>query len=119
MKRNTKILLVTISLFFFFIVGYRFYGYMVQKDYVLYVNTACDPNTEACFDPNTDASVDETPYKKVEITAKFAPACLGEHSCEEEFTCDSVSEQANCSITYCSEDTLEDGEQCYTAENAE
>lgn len=114
MKRSPVYFLGISILVLIAIVGYRYQQYVVDHNFKLKVNTSCDPTTEACFqadcDPASDAECDTSPYKKVSILAKEAPACLEEHSCEA-FTCDG---KASCSISYCSESEVSDGEVCTT-----
>lgn len=90
-------------------VGYRYYQYMVKKNFILEVNVACDPNTENCFKADCSGDgCDTSTYKKVTISAHDAPKCLEEHNCDT-FTCTGIS---SCTMTYCSKDTLADGEVC-------
>lgn len=100
------ILVVVVAVF-----GYRFNAYVLEKDYTILANTICDPLTESCFvadcDPDEDSDCDISPYKKVEILAHEAPACLLEHTCEQ-FACSTES----CVVTECSEEDLEEGEVC-------
>ncbi|MES2225726.1 MAG: hypothetical protein V4480_02855 [Patescibacteria group bacterium] len=96
------------------IVGYRYDQYLVEKQYTLRVDVSCDSAAESCFaadcTPDSGPDCDPTPYKKVEIRAADAPACLEEHSCEH-FSCAGI---ASCTLSLCSGDVLEDGEKCAT-----
>ncbi len=92
-------------------VSVRFYEYFIEKNIVLSAYTSCDPIREKCFIASKeDAYYDfqTEPYKKIEVTDRFAPICLEEHTCEN-FSCDNIE---SCNIMYCSEDTLEKGESC-------
>lgn len=94
------------------VVGYRYHQYMLVKNFTLEAYTSCDPDLQNCFtltDPSMDLGFQDGPYEKVELTARFAPACLEEHACSN-FVCDPAD--SACNITYCSPDTLGDGEQC-------
>lgn len=94
------------------IVGYRFHQYMVERNFVIEVNTTCDSKVENCFSASEDLSFGQNPYKKVKIIAHYAPKCLEEHNCES-FTCpNDVGNSSECEITYCSNDTKVDGEEC-------
>ena len=106
-----KSILALSFLSIFVILGFRYHQYIISENFILYLNGPCDVSIESCFvwdcdilDPECDAS----PYKKIEIIAKDAPACLEEHVCEE-FSCNGLD---NCRATYCSEDTLEEEERC-------
>ena len=96
------------------VVSYRYYDYMVQSNYVLTVQTVCDPSVDKCFvtecDIESGANCDLTPYKKVAVRAAEAPACLAEHSCTN-FEC-VETDMPTCVITYCEKGTLENGEVC-------
>lgn len=94
------------------VVGYRYEQYVISRNFIIQVNTSCDPAKENCFisdcSPEDDLSCPDGPYKKVEILSADAPRCLQEHQCTE-FTCDGIRD---CKITYCAADILEDGESC-------
>lgn len=110
-------LFIVFVLFVAGIVGYRYYDYVYNQDFLIDVTTACNPAQEQCFisncSPEDDLSCPGGPYKKVELLAREAPLCLLDHSCVN-FACGS---DANCSITYCSTDLLEDGESCSAITN--
>jgi hypothetical protein len=113
MFRDTKYFILFLVLILLLVAGYRYKKYIIDKDFIINVSTACNISTERCFiadcSPNDDSECDVTPYKKVEILAAVASACLGEHTCEN-FSCESSE---NCNITYCSEENLDVGEKCY------
>lgn len=97
----------------FFVSGYRFYQYMIAENFPVHVNTSCDPSAESCFSVSCtpgDTTCDSSPYAKVIISDSDIPKCLEEHSCDR-FSCGSI---ASCTESYCSSDTLEDGETCTT-----
>jgi hypothetical protein len=117
MKRWSRTLIVLALAGIAVTMAYRYEEYLVKRNFIMVANVPCDPSTEACFaldcDPG-DAECEATPYKKAEILASEAPACVEEHTCES-FSCDGAS---SCSVTYCAEDTLEDGELCVEPEPA-
>jgi hypothetical protein len=98
------------------IIGYRYYQYVIERDFIVVANVSCDPAAESCFvadcDPE-DSECDASPYKKIELVSAEAPHCIEEHTCED-FSCTSDS----CSVTECSEDTVEEGETCLLPEPA-
>jgi hypothetical protein len=108
MKKYPVGIFVIVILGFACIAGYRYKDYVIDRNFVLSVNTICDPSSELCFDPVTDYSFNDFPYKKVEIIAKNAPPCLEEHMCES-FSCDNID---GCTVIYCSEETKWEGELC-------
>lgn len=96
---------------FLIVIGYRYQQYLLTKNYTLEINTICNPRAERCFKlDGADSSVDpeSASYKKVDILAQYAPACLEEHTCTD-FSCAGISQ---CTITYCATDTIVDGESC-------
>jgi hypothetical protein len=111
MNKDTKYLLFFLGLIVLVIVGYRYQQYVINRNFTLLVNTVCDSQTEKCFVMDCvegEEGCDKTPYKKVELVAKDAPQCLEEHTCTS-FSCGKLE---NCTVSYCTEDTLEDGEVC-------
>jgi hypothetical protein len=117
MTLTSKIIMLVSLAVIIFTVWFKFSQYTVQENYILYALITCDPTTHNCFTTDCDPENEEcdtSTYKKVEMTANAAPACVKENNCEE-FACE--SDDPNCSETYCSEDTLEEGERC--TENTE
>jgi hypothetical protein len=110
MSKLSKYLFAIMVLALLCVAGYRYYEYINQRNFLLDVNVSCNPETESCFvaDCESGPDCDETPYKKVEIIAHDAPACLEEHSCET-FSCSGL---VNCTVTTCSDNSLADGEKC-------
>jgi hypothetical protein len=110
---NTRRFLIFISIIVLFIVGFRYYQYIVNRNFFLSVNTECNPTKEKCFVsdclPEKDKECDTSPYKKIKILARESPVCLEEHSCKN-FSCADNSKQ--CFIYQCSDSTLEEGEKC-------
>lgn len=111
MGKNPTYFLLLAFLGLVAILGYRYDQYVLKQNYLLEVAVSCDPAAQSCFavdcDPE-DPECDATPYAKVTILAKDAPACLQEHSCES-FSCGSVE---SCTETFCSEESLVEGEIC-------
>ncbi|MCX6755113.1 MAG: hypothetical protein NT068_01040 [Candidatus Nomurabacteria bacterium] len=110
MKKNTKAIIVIIPILFLVIFSYRYYQYIIQKNYILEVNTICNSEIENCFD-SSDLSFGQNPYKKVRVLDKYAPKCLEEHNCDS-FYCPVSLGKDKCEITYCSDETKVDGEGC-------
>jgi hypothetical protein len=118
MRTHTTAWITSFILIVAIATGARYYSYIIKKDYLLEANTTCDTATGDCFvaDCNSDdPDCDLAPYKKVEIVANEAPKCLEEHTCET-FSCEGLEE---CSLTYCSDETIEEGERCQTLEESE
>jgi hypothetical protein len=100
------------------IVGYRFDRYYVAQDYLVDVFTQCDTTSHSCFEADetiADPAFQGAPYEKIEILARDTPKCLEEHVCKD-FSCDGI---ASCAVTYCSSESLEDGESCTTDQPTE
>jgi hypothetical protein len=89
----------------------RYYEFEVAHQFLIETNLACDVTSQSCFTMDCDANdpeCDSSPYEKVEMAAYNAPSCAKEHTCES-FSCEGRS---GCTITFCSEDTLDEGETC-------
>jgi hypothetical protein len=111
-ENKFKYLIVTITIIILVVGGYRYYQYMVERNFIIEVNTICDPQKEVCFSATDDMSYGQNPYKKVTLTARYASQCLEEHNCDS-FSCPGVLEKSGiCEITYCSDNTKDDGEEC-------
>ena len=93
------------------ICAYRYNDYVVNKNFLLVVNTSCNTYENGrCFvsDCQGSSDCDITPYKKITIYAKVAPVCLGEHSCQN-FSCTNTN---NCKTEYCLTENVSEGEIC-------
>jgi hypothetical protein len=110
MNNPLKYFFIVTLIFIFCIIGYRYYDYVYKQNFILSVSVTCDPAIHSCFvwDCGEEEGCDATPYEKIEILAYQAPQCLEEHNCES-FSCTGLE---SCTVTYCSEDTLSEGEKC-------
>lgn len=113
MNRNSKYPIIMLALLTLIVGGYRYYQYVVEGNFLLEVNMACDPQHEACFSPSADSGIGSGPYKKVEINAHYAPKCLEEHNCEN-FSCQNIP-AGKCTMIHCSDSTRTEGEECLLA----
>ena len=111
--KNVPIVLPLFVVFIMCVVLFRYYDYVIQHNFVMDVNAPCDTSTEQCFvqdcSPTDKPDCPGGPYKKIEIKNADAPRCLENHQCQS-FSCDGI---ASCTTTYCSKDTLADGESCF------
>ena len=111
-KRDLNYLIVAIIFIIVFVGGYRYYQYMIERNFTIEVNMICDSQTKNCFTSSNDLGYGQDPYEKVTLTARYAPQCLEEHTCDS-FSCPSILEKSSiCEVTYCSNDTKDDGEEC-------
>lgn len=97
--------------------GYRFYDYVLKKNYAVIVHTSCDPSINKCFFSDCKPEVvgcDVGPFEKVEIRAFNAPTCLLEHTCGS-FTC---ANRDQCIITFCNDNNINEGESCIAPLNS-
>jgi hypothetical protein len=111
--KKRPLLFLGFMVLFVSLVGLHNYNqYYILKDYPVYALTPCDPSVHSCFLIDEELAFFSTqagPYSKVEIHASDAPACLDEHTCVD-FSCEGMG--ASCSMTFCSEETKEEGEYC-------
>ena len=113
MTKSPRFVIWAVGAIVFLVVLNRFDQYYLKKNFLLKVNTGCNPASEQCFVSDcsaADPECDQSPYKKIEILAAQAPACLEEHQCQT-FSCGGLSQ---CQVTYCSTGTMEEGERCVT-----
>jgi len=113
--KNTPVFLLAVSLIIIFgIVWYRYDQYVLKRNFITYAAVPCSEEEGTCFvmdcSPEEDEECDQTPYKKIELLSSEAPKCVEEHVCES-FAC--PADSTTCTETYCSDDTLEEGEVCY------
>lgn len=112
MKKTTIYFFIIAFLLIFIVGGYRYHQYIIDKNFILELNTICNSEKENCFissDPGINFG--QNPYEKVYIIAQYAPKCLEEHSCDS-FSCPVSLDSSKCKIFYCSEDSKSDREEC-------
>jgi hypothetical protein len=118
---TSKIVTIVFFLLIGISIGFTYYKYVIQEDYMVKAQAPCDPYTESCFvavcDPEEEectGNVDEdtTYYKILYRNAQNIPPCdaNSEEGCNASLTCwDGESE---CEIVACSPDAVEEGEEC-------
>ena len=93
---------------------WKYKVFVIDRDFVVYDQVSCDPYTESCFASiceEGDEECDDTPYKKIEKSARFISACNVANGDEcPDLSCGPT--EVECVITTCSEDTLDDNETC-------
>ena len=106
-------------------VATTFYRIFVARDYLVIIETVCDPSISTCFARDmcetedgvcgeNDAPVETMYYKIVERKAYAFPEVCATGSLDDE-ECANLScrlGEADCSETLCSEETLPEGETC-------
>ena len=106
------VLKISFGIFLILIVSARFTHFFVEKDFYVHSVAGCSPLEGTCFitdcDSNLDSECDLEAYKKIDIQGKDAPPCIFSLDCKD-FSCDNI---AGCTESYCSEETLEEGEKC-------
>lgn len=118
MDTKSKVLVAVLILVVALVTAWKYDTYVVQHDYVVYDQLPCDPSTESCFVytcDEGDPECDNMPFKKIEKSASNVPLCPNyiEDACPP-LTCEEGEE--GCVITLCSEEALEEGEECSVAE---
>lgn len=94
-------------------IAISFYRFMVAGDYVVEYEGECDPITESCFVGCEDEECSEIYYYSwvhkmaIDVQAQCGPNVL---ECPAANVC--LPTDTNCSITYCSPDTLLEDETC-------
>ncbi len=119
MDRKSKILLTVFLLLLIGTIAVTVYKYGIKKDYLIAGQAPCDIQTEACFyfpceegDATCDLAEIEY-YKKVEKKAYNITLCDPAVEGCNPLVC--TEGENDCTVTYCSSDTLDEGEECSTA----
>jgi len=114
MDKKSKILIVIFFALVVILAVWKFYVFVVKKDFIITNHISCDPTYESCFATiceEGDTECDTEPYKKIEKNAKNIPLCdKNDPTNCEELTCG--QSEPDCVIILCSEETSEDGEKC-------
>lgn len=110
----SKILAAVFVLALLAAVGWNYSTFFNERDYLVYTEVSCDPETESCFSwvcEEEDEECDDAPYKKITLTAAYAPLCdiYTDEECPEP-SCSPLD--TACEVIFCSEETLEEGEIC-------
>jgi hypothetical protein len=109
-ERKSTVLIVFFSLVVISAVAWKYYDFVLQANYLVHDVIECDPSLESCFKWDCDTSdpeCDVEPYAKIEKLATNISCIDG--ACEP-LQCE--EDEADCSVTYCSMETLEEEEIC-------
>ncbi|MBP9763436.1 MAG: hypothetical protein KBD10_01660 [Candidatus Pacebacteria bacterium] len=107
-KNNINSILTILGVCLFLVaVSFNYVNYYENKDFIMNLESACDPAVESCF--QRDCSTDECPpnnleiYKKVDVSASFFATC-SENSCTKEC----LTKPNSCDIVFCNPESDED-----------
>jgi len=92
------------------VAGWGYRAFFIERDFVVYSTTACNPQTEICFVWCEDDVCEEDYYKKIVKNAKNIPLCYEAVEECEPLACE--PEETGCEIISCSSDSVEEGEEC-------
>lgn len=108
MDKKSRYLLVIFVVLFLASVGWKYYVFIIERDFIVRTTTPCDPTEEVCF---ADGTEDAGYYKKIEKNAKNITPC---NPLENDVCPDLVCEpnEEDCTVLHCSEETLEAEETC-------
>lgn len=118
MNKTGKIILIALLLLVVILSGFKYKQFFLDKNFLFTTQVSCDPTTESCFqvvcgdegcEPSAFMFSDGTPYKYVDLPGYRVPECLEANTCPD-FFCPVDDEE--CVTTYCSEDVIEEGEEC-------
>lgn len=122
MKKNSRWLLFLFIALLVSAVAWKYSVYFLERDFLITDHVPCDPSTESCFVQNCDSTVtsecDVEPYKRIEKSAAYISMCPNylPDQCPA-LSCE-VGEPS-CTLTLCSEETLQEGEVCTSAPELE
>ena len=100
---------------------WKYSVYFLERDFLVTDHIPCDPAMESCFaqdcDP-VDTECDQEPYKRIEKSAAYINLCPNyqQDQCPT-LTCE--IDEPDCTLTLCSDETLEEGEVCVYAPEPE
>ena len=114
----TKPFFVLLALIVALTMALAYRQFVIEGNFQISARIPCDPAKSSCFisdcDPQDDLSCITSPYLKVQVLAAIAPVCLEQGDCQQ-FACPTGASMADCQITPCTPDTIEDGEHCTAA----
>ncbi len=101
--------------------AWQYHKLLVQQDFIVYDVIPCNPLEGSCFVylcEEGDEDCDDTPYAKIEKHASDIAVCVptSNEPCPA-LTCG--PNDSMCEITMCSEENLEEGEECTVTEDYE
>lgn len=94
-----------------------YYHFILANEYVVEYEAECDPATESCFEGCEDDTCESTyPYKIMEKRASSILSTCGSDitDCPEANGC--LDSDLECSVEYCDQESLGEGESCFVAE---
>lgn len=99
-------------------IGISFYRFMVVGNYVVTYEGECDPEAQACFLGYDADSQENYYYTKIHKYAQDVYAECGPDitDCTDASIC--LPEDESCTVTYCSPETILEGESCSSIEIA-
>lgn len=119
MDKKSKVLILIFLLLLFGSVAMSFYKIVIKMDYLITLETECDPAVNACFifecSPEDDSECPENEAERIsyyQILTKKAynfPNCDFNENCPQP-TC--AEGETDCEITFCDETTKEEDQQC-------
>ena len=113
MDKKSKILFWIFGILIVISIGVTFYKYVIKKDYLVFAQIKCDPQTESCFYApceGTDCPAQIDYYKKIEKKAFNIEVCDPAVEGCNPLVC--KDGEKDCTIISCSTSTLSEGEEC-------
>lgn len=106
-KNNINFILTILGVCLFLVAAsFSYVNYYEDKDFVMNLESSCNPETESCFYRSCEE--EECPpnglelYKYLDVKASFFETC-SENSCTQEC----INSPENCDFTYCDPDSEE------------
>lgn len=121
MDRRSKILIGLLVLIVIGVTIWKYDAYITRHDFIVYDHVECDPEVESCFAyicEEGDEECDSEPFKKIIKSAENITLCPNyiEGECAP-LSCE--SEEEGCEEILCSDESVEEGEECTVAEPEE
>lgn len=110
MDRKSKFLTWTFILIVIAAVGWSYYNFIIERNFIVHNYAECDPTKESCFMWCEDGECEDDYYAKITKSARDIPICNEALEECEPLICELG--EIGCEVIYCSEDMLDEGEIC-------
>ena len=114
MDRKSKILILIFALVIVSTFLWKYHTILQKHDFIIDTHIACDSSVNVCFttvcDVESGEDCTDAVYAKLQKRAIDIPLCDKFKDNCPELTC--AIGEPDCSITYCSDESLDDGESC-------
>ncbi len=114
MRNYSKILTLSLGIFFLIAASFSYYRFYIERDYILYGHTECDPSQDRCFVYECDPEIEECTgnteedieyYALIEKNASRVSVCNPSIQECEALKC--ALGETDCKVSFCDETLAE------------